>query len=321
MDRRNSPRISPRSHREERRRPTDPPIAAAAAPPQYNAGACHDFAAAAPDRSPDRVHARFNRDSPSSRRIDPTARRKLGRSRSMRSRSKAITRNSSHLQTQQSQTELAAERARPKDLEERSKRYALDRELALALASKPLVAGGAEHLTRLLRDDFQVAPAGDSFVVQSKDFRSVGDYLGAMLGRPEYQCFVRSNNPTGGSGAQGGGLGRPDSPANPAVDATPQTFSDAVIALSAAQKATGKRTPNSIDRSRSVFEDSGRRRRPVNHHGISSRIRHLAFDVAGFRRREFRDRDRASRALHENHIVRQPSPENVADESAAAAGR
>ena len=43
------------------------------------------------------------------------------------------------LHQQQSQSELATERARLKDVEERSKRYALDRELALALASKPLV--------------------------------------------------------------------------------------------------------------------------------------------------------------------------------------
>ncbi len=152
-----------------------------------------------------------------------------------------------NLQREQSQAELLAERARLKDIEERAKRYALDRELALALASKPLVQGSAEHLTRLLRDDFQVASAGDSFVVQSKDFRSVGDYIGAMLGRPEYQCFVRSNNPVGGSGAQGGRLGPPTSPVNSPMTEAPATFSDAVIALSKAQQAASNKNPQ-LDR-------------------------------------------------------------------------
>jgi hypothetical protein len=110
----------------------------------------------------------------------------------------------------------------------------------MALASKPLVQGGTEHLTRLLRDDFNVTAAGDSFVVQSKDFRSVGDYIGAMLGRPEYHCFVRANNPAGGTGGGNGNLTPQTSPANPPSTEQPQTFSDAVIALSKAQAATTK---------------------------------------------------------------------------------
>ncbi len=142
------------------------------------------------------------------------------------------------LQREQSQAELQVERTRLREIEERAKRYALDRELAIALASKPLVPGGAEHLTRLLRDDFQVTTAGDSFVVQSKDFRSVGDYIGVMLSRPDYQCFVRANNPSGGSGGPGVQSVQTSTLTTPTE--VPATFSDAVIALAKAQSATAK---------------------------------------------------------------------------------
>jgi hypothetical protein len=150
-----------------------------------------------------------------------------------------------NLQREQSQAELQAERTRLKDIEERAKRYALDRELALALASKPLVQGGAEHLTRLLRDDFSVAASGDSFVVQSKDFRSVNDYIGAMLGRPDYQCFIKPNNPGGGSGAVG--TQAVQTGTLPPADAPPATFSDAVIAMAKAKAAAGNTNPQ-LDR-------------------------------------------------------------------------
>jgi hypothetical protein len=107
------------------------------------------------------------------------------------------------LQRQQAATELAAEQKKLKELEDRAKRYALDGELARALAEKPLVPGGAEQLTQLWRGQFNVEPQGDSFSVRSQDFQPVGQWIAAQLGRPEYAHFLRPQNPHGGTASSG----------------------------------------------------------------------------------------------------------------------
>jgi hypothetical protein len=140
-------------------------------------------------------------------------------------------------QREEGQRALEAERVQRAQTEERAKRYALDGELARVLSSQPLVAGGAEQLTQLLRDHFVVEPHGNSFHVRTQDFKSVGNYIGAMLGRPEYAHFLRAQNSGGGAGG-GGGLSAPTSPAIPAAPVEPKNFSEAVIM----QMATAART-------------------------------------------------------------------------------
>ena len=142
-------------------------------------------------------------------------------------------------QREEGQRALEAERGQRAQAEERAKRYALDGELARALGSHPLVSGGAEQLTQLLRDHFLVEPQGNSFHVRTQDFKSVGDYIGTILGRPEFAHFLRAQNPGGGSGSRGGALSAPTSPANPTAPVEPKNFSEAVIMqMAAAAKTT-----------------------------------------------------------------------------------
>ena len=109
-------------------------------------------------------------------------------------------------QREEGQRAIEAERVQRTHTEERAKRYAIDGELARALSSQPLVAGGAEQLTQLFRDHFIVEPHGNSFAVRTQDFKSPGDYIGAMLGRPEYAHFLRAANPNSGVSGGGGGF-------------------------------------------------------------------------------------------------------------------
>jgi len=92
--------------------------------------------------------------------------------------------NALNLVRQQSEQQLANERAARAQVEERAKRYALDGEVSRVLASQPLVPGGAEQLTRLWRSEFQVEPQGDSFSVRTPTFQSVGDFVSASSPGP-----------------------------------------------------------------------------------------------------------------------------------------
>jgi hypothetical protein len=142
---------------------------------------------------------------------------------------------------QQSETAVQTERAKLMAIEERAKRYALDGELARGLASQPLVPGGAEQLTQLWRNQFMVEPEGDTFKVRTPTFQSVGDFIGAQLGRPEYAHFLRAQNPGGGTGgASPAGQSAPTAPAAIAPPPEPRNFSEAVILqMQAMEKAKG----------------------------------------------------------------------------------
>ena len=140
------------------------------------------------------------------------------------------------MQREQAEATIAAERRAREEVEERAKRYALDGELGRALASQPLAVGAADHLTKILRDEFQVTPQGNSFLVQSKDFRSVGDYLGTLLGRPEYACFLRPQNAGGGTGGASATQAAPTTPANPAAAQQPRNMGEAIL-MSMAQRS------------------------------------------------------------------------------------
>ncbi len=102
-------------------------------------------------------------------------------------------------QQEENRRQLENERTQRSAVEERAKRYALDGELSKVLASQPLVPGGAEQLTQLWRNQFQVEPQGESFHVRTPTFQSVSDFVGVQLARPEYAHFIRAQNPAGGT--------------------------------------------------------------------------------------------------------------------------
>jgi hypothetical protein len=129
------------------------------------------------------------------------------------------------LQQTQSRAELEAANKRLQETEERAKRTHLDREIAIALADKDLIAGTAPLLTKLIREDFNVTAVGDTYVAQSKDFRSPGDYIAALLGQPQYQGFLRAKNPNGGTGGATGTQSAP-TPLSPAAPAAASQFAN-----------------------------------------------------------------------------------------------
>jgi hypothetical protein len=133
------------------------------------------------------------------------------------------------LQRTQAETALTAERERLKQVEDRARRYALDGELARALAGHPLVVGGAEQLTKLIRHEFTVEGQGETFVVRSADFRAVPDYVAAVLARPEYAHFLRAQNPGGGTGGAQGTQAAPTGPAQPTPEPAIASMSDYAI--------------------------------------------------------------------------------------------
>ena len=123
----------------------------------------------------------------------------------------------------------------------------LDGELARALATQPLVAGGADQLSQLWRSQFSVESQGDTFAVRAPDFQPVGTWIAAQLGRPEYAHFLRAQNPVGGTaGGPPGSQGAPTPAANPVVADGPKNLSEAVLLTIAAlekSKADPRLTP------------------------------------------------------------------------------
>jgi hypothetical protein len=153
--------------------------------------------------------------------------------------------NALRLQREEAQKQLDTERSSRAALEERAKRYALDGELSRVLASQPLVPGGAEQLTQLWRNQFTVEPQGDSFNVRTPTFQSVGDFVKAKLGAPEYSHFIRANNPGGGTagGAASGALAQPTAPANQAAPVEPKNFGEAIVMQVKANQAAAETLP------------------------------------------------------------------------------
>jgi hypothetical protein len=153
------------------------------------------------------------------------------------------------LTTKNYEAQLATERQRLKDNVERTRRFALDGELARELASRNLVDGGAAQLTKLIRDEFVVEDVGDTFAVKSKDFKPVGEWIGAMLGRPENAHWLKPQNPAGGTGGGTGTQTGPTSPVNPGAEG-PKNLTEAVM-LQMAATARNAKDPR-LDRTQSM---------------------------------------------------------------------
>ncbi|HWE36562.1 MAG TPA: hypothetical protein VG406_08350 [Isosphaeraceae bacterium] len=120
--------------------------------------------------------------------------------------------------------ELAARDRKVADLESAYRKALRDRELATALAGKPLVAGAAIQLIRLWRDDLDVYEESGEYRVAARDGRAVAQWVADRLGKPDYAHFCLPPS-RGGSGAKG--LSQSGGPGAAAPSA--KTLGEAVI--------------------------------------------------------------------------------------------
>jgi hypothetical protein len=133
-----------------------------------------------------------------------------------------------NLQRQQARAELEAERKKLREFEERAKRYALEGELARALAERPLVPGAADQLTQLWRGQFSVDAQGDSFSVRAPDFQPVGPWITSQLTRPEYAHFLCARDPSGGTMSSTTTQAGPTQPAQLVAANQPRNLGEAI---------------------------------------------------------------------------------------------
>ena len=98
--------------------------------------------------------------------------------------------------------ELAARDRKVADLESAYRRALRDRELATALAGKPLVSGAAGQLIKLWRDDFDVYEESGEYKVAARDGRTVAQWVAERLGGGDYAHFCLPST-RGGAGAKG----------------------------------------------------------------------------------------------------------------------
>lgn len=98
---------------------------------------------------------------------------------------------------------LAAEAKKAEASEARARSYALNSQLALALAKHDLYEGSAEDLTKLWRDEFEAVPDGEGFVVRAKDGRNVADVIAERLATPRYSNHVKATSRSGSGGGDG----------------------------------------------------------------------------------------------------------------------
>lgn len=112
---------------------------------------------------------------------------------------------------------------RAAELERAYKAAVRDRELATALAGRPLVPGAAAQLIKLWREDFDVHEEGGELRVTARDGRPVARAVVERLAEAEYAHFCP---PTTRGGAIPKGTGRAS---GPAVTAAPKTLGEAAL--------------------------------------------------------------------------------------------
>jgi hypothetical protein len=118
----------------------------------------------------------------------------------------------------QLERDLAARDRRLAELERSCKAAVRDRELATALAGKPLVDGAAAQLIKLWREEFDVYEEEGGYKVSARDGRTVVQVVADWLASPEYAHFCLPTS-RGGTGARGAnrpsvGAAAPSAPRN-----------------------------------------------------------------------------------------------------------
>lgn len=127
---------------------------------------------------------------------------------------------------------------RAADLERAYREAVRDRDLATALAGRPLVPGAAAQLIKLWRDDFDAYESDGEVKVAARDGRSVAKAVAERLDEPEYAHF-RPATSRGGVAAKGSG--RMQTPGTPTV---PRTLGEAAL-LQWREGAAGRADPAS----------------------------------------------------------------------------
>ena len=120
--------------------------------------------------------------------------------------------------------ELAERDERVAELERSCKSAVRERELATALAGRPLVAGAASQLIKLWREDFDVYEEGGAFKVAAKDGRTVSQVVDGWLASSEYSHFCLPTS-RGGTGARD--ANRPSGGGSPA--SAPKNLGESIV--------------------------------------------------------------------------------------------
>lgn len=120
--------------------------------------------------------------------------------------------------------ELAARDRKVADLDSAYRKALRDRELATALAGKPLVSGAAGQLIKLWRDDFDVYEEAGEYKVAARDGRTVAQWVADRLAGADHAHFCLPAS-RGGSGARG--LSQSGAPGAAAPSA--RTLGEAVV--------------------------------------------------------------------------------------------
>lgn len=98
-----------------------------------------------------------------------------------------------------------------------------DRELAVALAGRPLVSGATTQLLKLWRDEFDVTEDNGRCRVAACDGRTVSQVVTEWLSSPEYAHFCQPSS-RGGTAVAGA-----NRPATAQAAATPRTLGEVIL--------------------------------------------------------------------------------------------
>lgn len=110
-------------------------------------------------------------------------------------------------------------------LEKRFRETLRERELATALAGKPIVPGAATQLIKLWRDDFEVYEERGEYRVSLNDGRNVAKTVADRLASPEFAHFClpasRGGSPTADS---------TKTVSSTTINASPKTLGETIVA-------------------------------------------------------------------------------------------
>ena len=126
--------------------------------------------------------------------------------------------------------------------EQRAQNFAVERELATALAGQPVIPAAVPQLMTLLRPSLQAQPDGNTITVRTATMQDAVSFVREQLARPEFAHFVRAENQGGTAGGSGGHLSPPTQPANlpQQTEWTPPNMGLAIVADAIAAQAAAR---------------------------------------------------------------------------------
>lgn len=105
---------------------------------------------------------------------------------------------------EQSEQALAAERERAATIQRQAQGYAIDTEVARALAAHTFVSPVARaNFEAEVRRELTADPQGNGFLVRTPTYQSATDLVNARLAHPDYQFLLAPRNPQGGTANPG----------------------------------------------------------------------------------------------------------------------